>query len=168
MAKLAETLVIEYLNRKGFTTAQGVKNGSSEWDILAICIKTGTPLAVHLEVQISFDPVSYHSCANAKKRTDAEVSLAMPEWFEKKYERQKIRNIRSEFFGGHWEYWFVHGVIKDERELVFLREKGVRVIPFTEIISELCGIHPRDLAFTAEGKDLVEIIRNIKQPNQRA
>ena len=161
MAKLAETFLIEYLNRQGFAVAQSVKSGNREWDVLAISGTSGAIQARHYEAQVSFDPVSYLSARSAVQRNSEEIERDMASWFEKKYEHPEIRTIRSHFFSGSWEYWFVHGVIKEQRELEWLRRRGVRLLTFREILANLCALHPRELPFTAEGKDIVEIVRNM-------
>lgn len=161
MAKLAETFLIEYLNRQGFAVAQSVKNGTREWDVLAISGATGVIRARHYEAQVSFDPVSYLSARSAKRRKPEVIERDMAMWFAAKYERPEIRTIRSHFFSGDWEFWFVHGVMKEPLELEWLRRRGVQLLTFHEILTSLCASHPRELPFTAEGKDIVEIVRNM-------
>lgn len=162
MAKLAEQYVIEQLNREGYATVQGIKKGNNEWDVLAIRVRDGKVEARHVEVQVSFDPVSYLSNPNAKKRTDTEVCSDMEKWIEKKFAGKKIGGIREHFFAGKWSYELVHEVLADPREADFLRKTGVTLRLFTDVIESLCNTHPRKLPFVAEGKDAVEIIRNLK------
>jgi hypothetical protein len=50
MAKFAEQYVVEFLNRDGFATIQGVRKGINEWDVLAIKVSTGHIEAKHVEV----------------------------------------------------------------------------------------------------------------------
>ncbi len=166
MAKLAEQYVVEYLIREGFATVQGLRKGVNEWDVLAIRVCNGKIEARHLEVQVSFDPVSYLSNSNAKKRTDADVHSEMQKWVEKKFTGEKIFKIRKHFFAGEWAYELIHGVLADSREMDFLKQSGVILRPFTSIIDSLCKEHPRHLPFVAEGKDAVEIIRNLKAHDQ--
>ena len=161
MAKAAEAFVIEYLNRQGFAIAQSLKKGTREWDVLAISTSTGSIRARHYEVQVSFDPVGFLSARNARKRLRNDINRDMAAWFTKKYERPEIRKIRSHFFNGDWEFWFVHGVIKESQELDWLRQRGVRLLTFNEILTNLCTSHPKRLPFTGEGKDIVEIVRSI-------
>jgi hypothetical protein len=62
MALLAETLIEEWLNRQGFLTVRGVKEGVDEMDILAVRAPSdaGEKLeAWHVEVQASFRPNNY-------------------------------------------------------------------------------------------------------------
>ena len=161
MAKLAEQYVIEYLNREGFTTAQSLKKGNNEWDLFAIRVSSNKVEARQVEVQVSFDPVSYLSNRNAKRRSDEEVNADMQKWMEKKFPGDKVREVRALFFPGAWSYELVHGVLADEREMVFLERAGVSLCPFDNIIASLCKDHPRELPFVAEGKDAVEIVRSL-------
>lgn len=59
MALLAEQLVDEWLNRNGFFTLRGIKSGVHEIDLLGIRMSKGVLEGWHVEVQISFRPVSY-------------------------------------------------------------------------------------------------------------
>ncbi len=161
MAKLAEQYVAEFLNREGFATIQGVRKGNNEWDVLAIRVSTGHIEAKHVEVQVSYDPVSYLSNQNARKRSEADLQADIKLWMEKKFTGDRIVAIRKLFYPGEWKYELVHGVLADPKELELLRELGVIARPFSEILTSLCKEHPRDLPFVAEGKDAVELVRNL-------
>jgi hypothetical protein len=56
MALLAESVVDEWLNRQGFFTIRGVKQGVSEMDILAVRPESSGIIGWHVEVQVSFRP----------------------------------------------------------------------------------------------------------------
>jgi hypothetical protein len=60
VALLGESLVEEWLNRKGFFTICGVKHGVDEIDLLAVRPEHGGNLVGwHVEVQISFRPIGF-------------------------------------------------------------------------------------------------------------
>jgi len=59
MALLAEELVDEWLNRKGYFTTRGIKTGVHEIDILAVRPLESGLECRQLEVQASMRPVSY-------------------------------------------------------------------------------------------------------------
>lgn len=160
MSKLSESYVVEYLNRRGFATVQGVKKGAREWDILAIRIKAPAR-ALHVEVQVSYDPISYLSSSNARLRTEEVLQADLLKWIHRKFERKEIRKIRKQFFEGEWERWLVHGTLADPRELELLAKEEISLLSFADVLADLCKSHPRDLDFTAEGKDLVEVVRNL-------
>lgn len=61
MALLAEALVDEWLNRKGFFTVRGIKHGVEEIDLLGVRSIPGGHEAWHVEVQASFRPMGYLS-----------------------------------------------------------------------------------------------------------
>ncbi len=167
MAKLAEQYVVEFLNREGFATIQGVRKGNNEWDVLAIGLSTGHVEAKHVEIQVSYDPVSYLSNRNARKRSDADLQADMKLWMEKKFTGERIVAIRKLFYPGEWKYELVHGVLADPRELELLRQFGVVARPFSDILANLCKIHPRDLPFVAKGKDAVELVRNLTAAEEK-
>ena len=161
MAKLAEQYVVEMLNRDGFATVQGLRQGVYEWDILAIKVAGGKVEARHLEVQVSYDPVSYLSNRNARSRSDEEIRTEMTAWLEKKFTGHKVTAARAYFYAGTWTYELVHGELADERELTFLSQTGVKTHYFPQLVRELCTTHPRHVPFVAAGKDAVEVIRNL-------
>jgi len=85
MALLAEEIVEEWLNRDGWFTIRGIKIGVHEIDILAIKPTTNEIQCRHLEVQASFNAVSYltpvpkakrqpgQGAGSAKHRSDEEL-----------------------------------------------------------------------------------------------
>lgn len=160
MAKIAESILIEYLNRKGFAVAQSVKRGVNEWDVFALNCLNGIE-ARHYEVQVSFDPVSSIS-GGAGARTEGEIDQDMGDWYSTKFNSEKVKEVRSLFYPGDWKKFFVHGTVKDKRELDWLTQKSVTLVPFSVILNELCLHHPKQLRFTAEQKDLIELIRNAR------
>ena len=97
MALLAEQLVDEWLNRKGFFTLQGIKKGVHEIDLLGIRMTDGSLEGWHVEVQVSFRPVSYigrlskdqqketgaKSASSAMKRPAHIIKATIGEWVEK-------------------------------------------------------------------------------------
>src|SRR5687768_13272063 len=116
MAKLSEDYVVEFLHRQGYAVVRGARKGVNEWDIFAIKVATGSIEARHVEVQVSYDPVSYLSSGNARRRSDAEVESDMGKWLEKKFVGEKVRTIRDFFYKGEWQCELVHGELADERE----------------------------------------------------
>lgn len=103
MAILAEEIVEEWLNRKGYFTIRGIKLGVHEIDLLAIKVTPGGVERRHLEVQSSMRPVSYltkvpkdvqkrtgRASASAKTRTSQELRESVREWIE-----QKVRPRRQ-------------------------------------------------------------------------
>ena len=61
MALLAEQIVEEWLNRRGYFTMRGIKHGVNEVDLLGIRSSNGTIVGVHVEVQVSVNPNAYIS-----------------------------------------------------------------------------------------------------------
>src|SRR6185436_9556491 len=98
MSLLAETLVDEWLNRQGYFTVRGLKDGVSEIDLLGIRPSSNGLEACHVEVQTSFRPVGYISPiakeqvvgfaktrTSAKTRPDAMLERSVAAWIEKKF-----------------------------------------------------------------------------------
>lgn len=60
MSLLAETIVEEWLNRQGYFTMRGIRQGVDEIDILAVRPNVDSSVeGIHVEVQASVRPVSY-------------------------------------------------------------------------------------------------------------
>jgi len=57
MALIAEEVVEEWLNQRGYFTIRGIKLGCDDMDILAVRIKDGEPDLRHYEVQASVKPI---------------------------------------------------------------------------------------------------------------
>ncbi len=92
MALVAETLVEEWLNRKGYFTIRGIKTGSGEIDLLAASF--WEPDALHVEVTVSADPIGYIGGSSLKKRTPEEVKAGAEDWFIKKFHGRKEQVVR--------------------------------------------------------------------------
>ena len=135
---------------------RGIRKGNQEIDLLAIKpVANGQIEARHVEVQVSFRPISYLSkltdeqmaSTGAKSRTSAKtrssevISVGIDRWVENKF-RSKVKvDLREAIAGGlSWKFEFVHGKLKDENELSFLKGHGIELIPFKRILSELMKV----------------------------
>ncbi len=179
MALLAEQLVDEWLNRRGFFTLRGIRKGVHEIDLLGIRPKDGAVAeAWHVEVSVSFRPVSYlgqlsaeermlmgvSSANSAKKgRTDAMLARGIDAWVEKKFTGARKRAMREECCAGAaWRMFLVHGLFHDPRERVLIEQAGVSLIPFSRILLDLSQHRPGELSGAA-GTDIAEIVRYFAQ-----
>lgn len=169
MPLLAEQLVEEYLNGQNFFTVRGLKGGVFEIDILGF--HPQREKAVHYEVQVSIRPVSYlgkltkdqqqelgvESANSAKERPPHILQAGMEAWVEKKFNSGKVQNMRENFCPGlDWQYYFVHGKMKDDRELKYMREHGITIIPMTQILQELS--ERKGITTSGVGRDVVDLI----------
>ena len=141
-------------------------------DILAIGRQPdGKVIGVHFEVQVSFRPIGY-ICqltddlaersnlkkTSAKRRTEEELALCATAWVEKKFLAKKKAAARENIWPGlGWRFSFVHGVVKEEKELELIHSRNVNLIPFKQVLVELC--HTGEHAFSGSaGGDLAEIV----------
>lgn len=174
MALLAETLVEEWLNRQGFLTVRGVRDGVNEMDVLAM--KLGSPSDVepeawHVEVQSSFRPMNYLTPlpkrlqretgkgAGAAIRRDPEmVRECVEAWIEKKYRKEQMVKHRDLFCpGAEWKPVLVHAVVKHEKELDEFRRQGVELIPLNTVLEALCPPE-RPVFMASAGTDIADLI----------
>jgi hypothetical protein len=168
MALLSEQLVEEYYNRQRYLTIRGAKQGVGESDILAIRYSEPSCEALHIEVQTSFRPVAYLSNGNAGagNRSNTQVEAEMATWFEKKFtSRNKVRLRESVWPKAEWNFVFVHGRMKDSRELDFLTKHHVELICFSKILRGVTEKVRRGGFTASSGGDLAEILRYHREEN---
>lgn len=178
MALLAESLVDEWLNRKGFFTVRGIKHGVGEIDLLGVRPNPHMSAleAWHVEVQASFRPVSYiaplpekavegfaKSRTSAKVRSSELIEKAAAAWVEKKFTSKSKRVVREAAWPGMaWKYILVHAAVKWPAELEAIAHNGVEVIPLYLVLQELGRSDISGIRGSA-GTDLSEIIEYFYQ-----
>jgi len=179
MSLLAEQLVEEWLNRQGFFTIRGVRDGVHEIDLLAIRPSESGVDAWHIEVQVSFRPIGYlgqlspeqqkemsvRSKNSAKTRNTQQIEESITDWVKKKYHSHtKISARERAWKDAKWKMKFVHGVVKENEELVHISNFGIDVIPFSRVLDEICN--PKQSSFVAgSGTDIAEILKFYKPNN---
>jgi hypothetical protein len=170
MAFLAETLVDEWLNRKGFFTVRGLKDGVSEIDLLGVRLGPNGLEGCHVEVQASFRPVGYitpiakedlpgfaKSRTSAKARDEAMLKKSVAAWVEKKFTAKKKVEARASAWPSlSWEYIFVHAVVREPLELSLIANHGIKVVPFHLVLHELR--HISSSLRGGAGTDISEIV----------
>lgn len=181
MAIQAEALVEEWLAKNGYFTIRGIKDKLDEVSFLAVRNHEGTGWQyVHCEVQVSVRPVTYiskltksqmeklgvKSKTSSKLRNSEGLKTSVKAWTEIKYTSDKKRTIRDSLVpGAQWEYWFVHGKVKDSNELEHIQNAGVKLIPIQTVLEDLTQ---NDTAYsygTSSAGDLVALLRLLNEPN---
>jgi hypothetical protein len=174
MALLAEQLVDEWMNRKGFFTVQGIKEGVDEIDLLGIrpcpTIK-GELEAWHVEVQVSFNPNAYISKLNrdhqielgvrsrnsAKQRTPEFLERTVDDWIYGKFKKKRKLSMREKRWPKlNWQFKFVHGIVKYQDEIDFIKKRGIDTINFYDILKDIIETDG-DMRGKA-GADIIDII----------
>jgi hypothetical protein len=169
LALLAEELVEEWLNRKGYFTIRGAKIGVHEIDLLAIRPGPNGLECRQVEVQVSVRPVSYvtplpvavqrstgRKAQSAKLRSTDELRTCVGAWVHKKYEHPPKRQLRDRLAPGPWSRELVVHNVKFPDELEFLIAEGVRIHRLSDIVSELqAGQFMLD---RASGESLVDLV----------
>jgi hypothetical protein len=151
MALLAESLVDEWLNRKGFFTVRGVKHGVGEIDLLGVRPSPDGYEAWHVEVQASFRPIGYiapipkeslvgfaESKTSMKKRPSALIKTAAVAWVKKKFTSKSKAAARELAWPGlTWKYFLVHAVVREPAELTAIKSQGIEIVPLHKVLAEL-------------------------------
>lgn len=168
MALLAEEIVEEWLNRRGFFTIRGAKTGVDEADILAIKPHADRVECRHIEVQASTNPISYLTPAtklarkgglapnSAKARSPEFLQACVNEWLEKKFFSPKKEALRRKLAPGPWTYELVVHRLKHPQELELVRSRGIVVYQLDAVVREVIA---RDNALSgAAGASLIELV----------
>lgn len=169
MARLAEELVEEWLNRQGYFTIRGLKMGTAEMDLLAIKPVGPSIECRHLEVQASTNPISY-ICSlpkplqkstgmgpkSAKKRTPEQVVASVDGWIDTKYRGKGKTDVKMSLCASKWSEELVVGVVKFPDELQAIEARGIRILQLANIVREL--VNPKAPGFVATGADFVNLI----------
>jgi len=162
MALLDEQLVEEWLNRQSFFTMRGIKCGVDEIDLLAIRPQPDGLECWHIEVQISYRPVGYiGGDTSARRRTPDELRAGVAQWVEKKFTSARKIERRNELLqGAKWRHFLVHAVLKDPAELPLMQELGVELIPYRQILNDLCNDSKAKSSSVASG--IIEMLNYLK------
>jgi hypothetical protein len=172
MALLAESLVEEWLNQRGFFTIRGVKHGQGEMDLLAVRPQADGVVGWHVEVTVSFRPIGYIAREPAgdsggrssyvRRRTPEQVRSCARDWVEAKFRSSDKVRLRSELWPGvEWSYHLVHGKVLYQPELEAFGDEGVICHKFYQLLSDLSQRGDRSFSGSAGG-DLAEIIAYYK------
>lgn len=159
MAILDEEIVEHWLNRQGFFTMRGVKCGVDEIDLLAIKYKENQLICWHVEVQVSFRPVGYiGGDTNARQRSIEEIYLGVKQWVEKKFTSDRKRNKRNSILPEqNWKHILVCAVLKDERELEIMKELGVDIVRYRDVLNDI--VSSRQHQTSSIANNIVEILK---------
>jgi hypothetical protein len=171
MALLAEHLIDEWLNRQGFFTMRGIKDGVDEIDLLGVRQTVNGLEGWHVEAQVSFRPVGYITKLTRerarildKDRTSAWerppdiLHESVIAWFAQKFSAKDKQATREHAWPGiRWSFYFVHGVVRSEAELNEIAKNQVTVIPFYKVLADVCARNADHLTGAA-GTDLADIV----------
>jgi len=161
MALLDEQIVEEWLNRKCYFTMRGIKSGLNEIDILAIKPVNKTIECLHVEVQIGFSKMGYLGERNTGIKTNKEIIKITEEWVSKKFFQPIITKKRNELIQNEsWKYLFVYGLLKDELQLSVIKDMGIEIISYDEILTDL--LKPKKTVSTSQATNILDIIKYSK------
>jgi hypothetical protein len=154
MALLDEQIVEEWLNSRNFFTIRGIKYGNNrEADLLACRLQDNKVECWHVEVHVSYEPVSYISksidsseknnakkskTSSAKTRTLSELEKNAEEWVDTKFKNRDIQLKRKTFVSDvEWKYKLVHAKVRHPKELELIKSNGIELIPYDTVVSDL-------------------------------
>jgi len=170
MALLAEEIVEEWLNRKGYFTIRGIKIGVDEIDILAMKpSEKGKLDCRHIEVQCSMRPVSYISKlpkkiqketgrhANTVKRSPKELEIGTEEWIEKKFGSKKKQKVLNDLCPNKWSRELVINNVKSHEEVSLIEKQGVKIHNLSDIVKDFK--QTTEVIQSASSADLIDLIQ---------
>ena len=163
MALLDEQLVDEWLNRKRFFTIRGIKCGVDEMDLLALRVDVDKNEYWHVEVQVSYRPIGYvGGDTNARRRSDEEIKTGVEQWVEKKfYSARKIAKRNEICPNAQWSNVFVHGVLRDEKELEYMKQLGITLVPYKNVLTDLCD--DNQLQSSSVASNITDILKYLHE-----
>jgi len=184
MALIAEEIVNEWLNRKGYFTMRGVKLGVQEMDILAVKYENGKPILRHYEVQASMRPASYISQVpkaiqkrtgrkpnDARRRSKSELATGVREWIDKKFRLPNKKALRERLVQGQWSFHLVVHIVRHQEELeIFNTSDEITVVHLKDILDDLLGDIDAS-EYVASSKDLIDLMkvgRAVPEPQNLA
>ena len=168
MALLAEEIVEEWLNRDGWFTIRGIKIGVNEIDILGIKPSQEGIQCRHIEVQASFNPVSYltkipkakrlpgQGANSAKFRSDEELQEHVLEWILQKFDHPKKIQQRKKLFNGNWTRELVVHNLKYPKELELIQKAGITIHQLGDVLASFKRTDT--IVSKASGADFVELV----------
>lgn len=169
MSLLAEEIVEEWLNRQGFFTIRGIKQGLDEIDLLAIRVTDGKIERRHIEVQASSRPIGYVTSVSkerqkstgskpstAKKRSTDEILTDVMEWIVKKFSQPKKEQLRQTLCPGKWKYELVVHNVRHPEELEIIAQQGIKVHRLSDVVVQLNA--KGHLVPKSAGADLIELV----------
>jgi hypothetical protein len=136
MSLLAEEIVEEWLNRKGYFTIRGIKLGVDEIDLIGLRKTEIGFEGIHVEVCVSMNPVSYISKvpkqvqketskgANSAARSREELEQGVKEFVENKFFKARKHELLSRLLPDLWSRELVVHKVKDNAELELIKAKA--------------------------------------------
>jgi hypothetical protein len=167
MALLAEEIVEEWLNRRGYFTIRGAKTGVDEIGILAIRPEGERLDCRHVEVQASTNPVSWLAPVikqdrrrgvasnSARARSPEYVAACVDEWLEKKFFSPKKGCPGEEAGAWPWTLELVVHRLKHPEELDVVRARRIVVHDLARVVREVLAA---ENLLGAAGHSLIELI----------
>lgn len=168
MALLAEEIVEEWLNRRGFFTIRGAKMGVNEIDILAVRPNGRRLECRHVEVQASTNPVSWLApvtkaarrrgvaAYSARARSPRVMKACVSEWLTKKFFSSKKVALREKLASGPWTLELVVHRLRHPEELDVVRSYGILVHDLEKVVREVLAAD--NLLSAAAGQSLIELV----------
>ncbi|MNB85491.1 hypothetical protein D3C75_324040 [compost metagenome] len=174
----AEALVEEWLIRNGYFLMRGIKDKMNRLGFLAIRKNEEGFEHIHCEVQVSTKPTAYisklskeqmeklgvKSKTSAKLRSSEQVKDSVKAWAQITFKSDKKTAIRNAILPEvSWEYWLVHGHVKDPNELLFMQKEGVKLIHIRDLVKELAGDHTLHHFSAASAGELIELVKLLDE-----
>lgn len=162
MALLDEEVVEYWLNNQGFFCMRGIKTGLGEIDFLALRPKELGYECWHVEVTVSFRPIGYiGGNTSAKRRTAQETEQGVDDWIRKKFtDERKVEKRQKLLPDVNWRHVLVCAELKHEAELELFKERGIHVVRYRDILSELAASNSQ---VNSTAGTIVEILRYIQK-----
>ncbi len=100
---------------------------------------------LHIEVQISTNPIGVLSGKGGDLKASKDPDAGAREWVQRKYQASHLKQVIASIFGNHpYRCVFVHGTMKEPRQLGVIESCGVTCIPVGELVAQAVSACERD------------------------
>ena len=136
----AQNIVALAYQSLGYFVIQGKKVGNNEIDLLAIRLDANNNIIkrLHVEVQISVNPVGVLRSSSKFKKTLNDPIAAVQDYIDKKFNNPKTIKVINKIFGDHpYCKVFVYGNLKAPGQLKVFKDNKIKTIFISNLINSI-------------------------------
>ncbi len=100
---------------------------------------------LHIEVQIGTNPIGVLSGKRGDLTASKNPDAGAREWVQRKYQGGHLKQVIASIFGNHpYQCVFVHGTMKEPRQLGVIESCGVTCTSVGELVAQAVSACERD------------------------
>jgi hypothetical protein len=163
MKNFETELINAWCNTNGFLTRIGLQCLYGERTILASRVANGVIENMHIENRVKFTANSYLCDADIEERSEHEIKQRVVNFVQKFFtSEQMVRARNSINANGDWIFVLVIGEVRSDFEVNCLKELGIHIIDFKEVVNHAIQ-NSRRLGTFSDMKRILNVINYIKE-----